>query len=94
MICRTCGTEIADKAIVCFRCGTGTSDPLRQPAALRPRRGRLIPVVALVLLVLLGLYLGQAGHTVLPQGGGYTFAAEFGIGLAIALLIARILRRR
>jgi len=27
MECRACGTTIADKAIVCFRCGTSTAAP-------------------------------------------------------------------
>jgi hypothetical protein len=94
MICRNCGTEIADKAIVCYRCGTGTTEPLRQPAALRRRRGRLLPLVALVLLVLLGLFLGQAGQTVLPPGRGYGLAAGVAIVVAIVLLIVRIARRR
>lgn len=94
MICRHCGTEIADKAIVCYRCGAGTSDPVRQPAEIRQRRGRLLPLVALVLLVLLGLYLGQAGQTVLPPGHNYGLAAGIAIGVAIFLLILRVLRRR
>ena len=92
MICRNCGTEIADKAIVCFRCGTGTSDPVRQPAAVRPRRGRLLPLAALVLLVLLGLYLGQAGQTVLPPG--YGLPAGICVGVALVLVMVRIARRR
>ena len=33
MVCRNCGTEIADKAIVCYRCGTGTADPVQIMAA-------------------------------------------------------------
>src|SRR5512140_109978 len=33
------------KAIVCFRCGTATTDPVRRPAAVRPRRGALLPLV-------------------------------------------------
>lgn len=94
MICRHCGTEIADKAIVCYRCGAGTTDPVRQPAAVRTRRGRLLPLVALVLLVLLGLYLGQAGATVLPEGRGYGLGAGLAIALAIVVLIVRIARRR
>jgi zinc-ribbon domain len=95
MICRNCGTEIADKAIICYRCGTSTSDPVRQPAAVRPRRrGRLLPLVALVLLVLLGLFLGQAGQTVLPAGKGYGLAAGVAIAVAIVLLVIRIIRRR
>ena len=92
MICRNCGTEIADKAIVCFRCGTGTSDPVRRRAAVRPRRGRLFPLVALVLLALLGLYLGQAGRTVVPDS--YRLGAAFGIVLAIVVLAVRMVRRR
>jgi hypothetical protein len=94
MICRHCGTEIADKAIVCYRCGAGTADPVRRPAAVRPRRGRMLPLVALVLLVLLGLFLGQAGATVLPEGRWYGLGAALAIGMAIIVLVIRISRRR
>jgi hypothetical protein len=44
--------------------------------------------------VLLGLYLGQAGAAVLPEGRGYTLGAALAIGLAIVVLIVRISRRR
>ena len=100
MICRNCGTEIADKAIVCFRCGAGTTDPVRKPAAIRPRRGRLLPLVALILLVLLALFLGQAGNTIVPadyrlvMGVPYGVVAGLLIGIAIVLLLVRISRRR
>jgi zinc-ribbon domain len=94
VICRNCGTEIADKAIVCYRCGTGTTEPLRQPANVRRRRSRVLPLVALVLLVLFGLYLGQAGRTVLPPGRGYGLAAGICLAIAILLLVLRIARRR
>ena len=92
MICRHCGTEIADKAIVCFRCGAGTTDPVRRPAAVRPRRGRVLPLVAMVLLVLLALFLGQAGGTVVPDN--YRLGAAFGIVVAIVVLAVRTFRRR
>lgn len=39
MKCRNCGTEIADKAIVCYRCGVGTTEPLRKPAVLPDSAG-------------------------------------------------------
>ena len=95
MICRNCGTEIADKAIVCYRCGTSTSDPVRRPAAVRPRRGRLFPLVALVVLALLGLYLGQAGRAVeVPLGPAARLAAEVCIAVAVVVLAVRIARRR
>jgi hypothetical protein len=38
MICRSCGTEIADKALVCYRCGQATSEPKVRPAV--PASGR------------------------------------------------------
>jgi hypothetical protein len=62
MLCRSCGTEIADKAIVCYRCGAATTDPVRKPVQLRRGRRGLAPLVLLILLILLavlaGLYFG------------------------------------
>ncbi|MGH9315213.1 MAG: hypothetical protein ACRD1S_18665 [Vicinamibacterales bacterium] len=65
MICRSCGTEIADKAIVCYRCGAATTDPVRQPApggskweAAPARRRPLVPwIIVLVVLILVALLL-------------------------------------
>ena len=38
MLCRHCGTEIADKALICYRCGAATTDPIyKPPSAGRPR---------------------------------------------------------
>jgi hypothetical protein len=62
MLCRNCGTEIADKAIVCYRCGTGTSEPARKPAEIRPRRSPVLPVAVLVILLVLAWYLGRYYH--------------------------------
>ena len=93
MQCRQCGTEIADKAIVCFRCGAGTTDPVRKAVPLRPRRNPLLSAVIIVLLVLLALYMGQASRTAanpeLPQ-----LAAGLALGAAIVVLVLRVLRRR
>ena len=93
MKCRSCGTEIADKAIVCFRCGASTTDPVRRPAAARPRRryrSSLDLVVALLLLVFFALYLGAAGagRIEIPREVAWSIA-----GIAVALLIWRRLRR-
>ena len=95
MICRNCGIEIADKAIVCYRCGTATRDPVRKPADIRTRRSGLFSLVVMVLLVLLGLFLGQAGRT-MTDSRGHWLEMMAGICLvaALALLLARILRRR
>jgi hypothetical protein len=62
MVCRNCGTEIADKAIVCYRCGTGTADPVRKPAQIRRRRGGILPLVILILVALLALFVGYEYH--------------------------------
>ena len=60
MRCRNCGAEIADKALICYRCGTATAEAKYKPAAL-PRRSSsrtLILVVLIVaLLALFALYL-------------------------------------
>jgi hypothetical protein len=56
VICKYCGTEIADKALICYRCGNATTEPRIKPPSEgplfeRPRRSR-IPVVIAVLIVL------------------------------------------
>ena len=58
MLCKHCGIEIADKAIVCYRCGTATTDPVRKPAEIRRRRGRVVPIVLAILAALLALLFG------------------------------------
>ena len=62
MLCRNCGTEIADKAIVCYRCGTATADSVRKPVEIRKRRGGVVPILVLVLLALAALFLGWEFH--------------------------------
>jgi uncharacterized integral membrane protein len=59
MICRTCGTEIADKALICYRCGTATTEAKHQPFVPR-RRGVPAAVwitIVVLLLVLLAVFL-------------------------------------
>ena len=48
MKCRSCGTEIAANALICFRCGTATAEPrIQPPAARRPAVSRwLVPLLA------------------------------------------------
>lgn len=62
MICRNCGTEIADKAIVCYRCGTGTADPVRRPVEIRRRRSPLPVVIGVLLALVLALLVAWKYH--------------------------------
>ena len=94
MKCRQCGTEIADKAIVCYRCGTATTDPIRRPAGIRRRRSPLLSTAVLVLLVLAALFLGEAGR-IAPQ---YQASWELPVAavllvIAVVVVIVRIVRR-
>jgi hypothetical protein len=64
MICAHCGTEIADKALICYRCGHATTEPRIKPPVEgslfeRPRRRRL-PIVAIVILIVLALLAAWA----------------------------------
>jgi uncharacterized membrane protein YvbJ len=57
MICTHCGTEIADKALICYRCGHATTEPRIKPPAEgplfeRPRRRSPVPILIAVLIVL------------------------------------------
>jgi hypothetical protein len=67
MACTHCGTEIADKALICYRCGRATTEPRISPPSTgpifeRPRTSRLlvaaiVTVVGLALLAALALGL-------------------------------------
>jgi hypothetical protein len=61
MTCKFCGTEIADKALICYKCGHATTEPRIKPpdeSSLfdKPRRSRL-PMVAIVVLIVLALLI-------------------------------------
>jgi hypothetical protein len=61
MQCRNCGAEIAEKALICYRCGTATTEAKYKPA--EPKRGRsnrtplLVTVLVLLMLLAIAVYL-------------------------------------
>jgi zinc ribbon protein len=55
MLCRNCGTEIADKALICYRCGTSTTEAKFRPHVPERRRLRSTIAITVVVLALLGL---------------------------------------
>jgi len=91
MKCRSCGTEIAEKAIVCFRCGTPTDLPAA-PVRGRPARRRALPAwvaaLAVLVIILLAVWLlALTPEGSMARGGGWT---------AVVVLTALVvwLRRR
>ncbi len=73
MLCKHCQTEIADKALICYRCGNATTEPRIKPPMEtslfeRPRRSRL-PLVVIVIAIILAL-LAAWMFDLLPTGGG------------------------
>jgi hypothetical protein len=90
MICRQCGTEIADKALICYRCGTATTEPRTRPPERAPSRGgTLAALLALVVLVVAGLFMGQAGQGAVPREVGYGIAAVAAVAIGWRLFAGR-----
>jgi Flp pilus assembly protein TadB len=95
MLCRQCGTEIADKALVCFRCGAATSEPTFKPpapgrrASSRSLQVALFAFVLLILLVLLVIYAGRTPAGLPPQAVQWAIIAG-----AVAIVILRAIARR
>ncbi len=92
MQCRHCGTEIADKAIVCYRCGAATTDPVRQAVPVRAGRGApsLLSGVAILVVALIVVSFAKASGY--PE---YMDAAAIVLALVgVGLLGTRLVRRR
>jgi hypothetical protein len=92
MNCRQCGTEIADKAIICYKCGAATTDPVYQPpSSTRPRSrlGLIVTFVALVLLAIVALVLARSAPSGAPPALTYVVA-----GAAIVIVALRAYARR
>ena len=64
MKCNHCGASIADKALICYRCGNATTEPRIKPpddvSLFEKPRGSRVPLVAVVVLILLALLAAWA----------------------------------
>jgi hypothetical protein len=92
MNCRQCGTEIADKALICYRCGTATTDPVYQPPSSSRPRSRVSFIVTFAALVLLGIVaivLARSSPNGTPPMVTYVVA-----GAAIVIVALRAYARR
>jgi len=89
MICRQCGTEIADKALVCYRCGRATSELQVRPGPAPTERSRIPAIAALLVLVLGALFMSQAAAGEAPRLVSWVVA-----GLAAIVLVWQVWRKR
>ena len=92
MNCRKCGTVIADKAIVCYKCGAATAEPkFRAPVRRRRISGINLVVAALTLtlLVVFALYMQRMVTVGAPSELRWLIAA-----LAAAIVALRLFTRR
>jgi ribosomal protein L40E len=88
VICRNCGTEIAAKALICYRCGTATTEARIKAPERVPARGPLPLVAALLVLVLLAVF------AVPPLPDGPPELAAWGALAAAAIAAGVLLRPR
>jgi hypothetical protein len=70
MKCTNCQTEIADNALICYRCGKSTTEPRIKPPAggslfehRRRSRMPLVTVAILIIVALLAAWYFLAGPT-------------------------------
>ena len=95
MNCRQCGTEIADKALICYKCGAATTDPVHQAPGSAQHRSRgsrasfVVTFVALLLLAAVAVVLARSSPNGTPPAVTYIVA-----GAAIVIVALRAYARR
>jgi len=95
MTCRSCGTEIAEKALICYKCGAATTDPVHQPPSNARQRSRgsrasfVVTFVALLLLAGVAVALARTSPNGAPPAVTYIVA-----GVAIVIVALRAYARR
>ena len=91
MICRTCGTEIADKALICYRCGEATTAPKVAPPPPPRERGPIPVVIAMLLLIAVAVLVLPELEPGTPRLAGW---ATLVVVTALAVWRLRPRRRR
>jgi hypothetical protein len=91
MICRNCRTEIADKALICYRCGTPTTEARFKPAA-EPRAARsIVLIVVMVAIVLIAL---ATASVVFVRGAQNGTVSAIVVAAALLVVVVRAVARR
>lgn len=96
MKCRQCGIEIADRALICYRCGTATTEAKFKPVPIRTGRGSsslwlALSLILTLVLVVLAINIERVVSGELPR----IFAWAAAVAAALwAILVLRGSRRR
>jgi hypothetical protein len=85
--CRFCGTEIAEKALICYRCGKATTDPVVTPPQTVPL---VIAAIVLIVLALLAWFVLGMG----PRSGRIGDVSQIRVGVGAGPIIKPGLRLR
>ena len=94
MQCRNCGAEIADKALICYRCGTATTEAKYQPAPPAPPAARsslVLSVAAIAVLAAAALWLARS--TEHPETSRMTTWVVAAVAIVVVALRAYARRR-
>ena len=91
MKCRSCQAEIADKAIVCYRCGTPTADlpPVPRTAPPPARRPWWLLALVLVAAALAVWFVPQ-----MPADSPARWTIWAGVLILTVVAALRLVRRR
>jgi hypothetical protein len=90
MICRNCGTEIADKAIICYRCGTATTEARFKPAAARAAW----PTLLIVVMIVVGLIALTTAYVEFTRGAQTGTVSGVAVAAALLVVVVRAVARR
>lgn len=96
MKCRSCGTDIADKALICFKCGAATSDPVRQPY-VAPKKSVFALLLPWLLVIAGGLIIYWFASANAAAGTDIAYPVYVGIAVVFVglfMLIAPMFQRR
>ena len=91
MQCRQCGTDIADKALICYKCGAATTDPKVQPPRRVAPRSLAPFILAVIALIVAGIavFLSRSSPSGTSQWATWVVA-----GVAIVIVALRAYARR
>ena len=92
MQCRSCGAAIADKALICYKCGTATTEAKYQPAPLpraSSRAGLVLTALAIALLVAAALYVER-----FSAAGSSPWITYVAVVVAVIIISVRAYARR